>query len=130
MILKIEYLIKIYIKNLILIMKIKKSILIQKKFKKKYPDIEVNRLTSWQNCNISTVNFENNTISGLLRGANGTGIQPIIPKYVEVFGILSENIMSMTSYDETWNSDIYNLTDGDPLQISVTTPAEFIRSIP
>ena len=78
----------------------------------------------------TTVNFENNTISGLLRGANGTGIQPIIPKYVEVFGILSENIMSMTSYDETWNSDIYNLTDGDPLQISVTTPAEFLRSIP
>lgn len=41
---------------------INKNIKHWKKFKKKYPDIEVNRLTSWQNCNISTVNFENNFV--------------------------------------------------------------------
>ena len=39
----------------------------------------------------TSINFENNTVSGLQRGANGTGVQEYIAKYTEVFSLLSNN---------------------------------------
>jgi hypothetical protein len=69
----------------------------------------------------------NNTVSGLTRGINGTGAQEVIPKYSEVFGLLLNNQMSEVNYDLTWNSYIYNTLDGDPLQISQTSGADFLR---
>jgi hypothetical protein len=74
------------------------------------------------------VDEANNTLSGLTRGANGTGAQTFIPKYSEVFGLLASNQMSDVYYDQTWNSYVYNTVLGDPLQISVTAPAEFLRT--
>jgi|694.fasta_scaffold01030_38 hypothetical protein len=76
----------------------------------------------------STVDLVNNTISGLQRGSNGTGILDFIPKYSEVFGILSNNLLPSVNYNLTWNSNVYNVNDGDPLQISVTNAAIFLNS--
>jgi hypothetical protein len=76
----------------------------------------------------STVDLVNNTISGLQRGSNGTGILDYIPKYSEVFGILSNNLLPSVNYNLTWNSNVYNVNDGDPLQISETNAAIFLNS--
>jgi hypothetical protein len=75
----------------------------------------------------SSVDFATNTLSGLQRGANGTGEQTFIPEYSEVYGILSENRLTQADYFETWNSYIYNPTEGDPLQISLSMGANFLR---
>jgi hypothetical protein len=71
--------------------------------------------------------LQNNTVSGLTRGANGTGEQTYIPLYSEVFGIIPNNRMSDVDYSTTWNSYIYNTVDGDPLQISQTAGANFLK---
>jgi hypothetical protein len=76
----------------------------------------------------TSVDLENNTLSGLQRGTNGTGEQFAIPLYAEVFGILSSNRMTNVEYAEVWNSYDYNTTDGDPLQISNTAPAIFLNT--
>jgi hypothetical protein len=76
----------------------------------------------------STVDLVNNTITGLQRGTNGTGIVDYMPTYSEVFGILSNNLLPSVNYNLTWNSNVYNVTDGDPLQISVTNAAIFLNS--
>jgi hypothetical protein len=76
----------------------------------------------------STVDLSNNTITGLQRGSNGTGILDFIPIYSEVFGILSNNLLPSVNYNLTWNSNVYNVSDGDPLQISETNAANFLNS--
>jgi hypothetical protein len=76
----------------------------------------------------TSVNLATNTLSGLQRGANGTGEQAVIPLYSEVFGILSSNRMTNTQYNKEWNSYVYNTTDGDPLQISQTAAAIFLNT--
>jgi hypothetical protein len=76
----------------------------------------------------TTVNFATNTVTGLQRGANGTGEQTFIPKYSEVYGILSSNKLPAVYNALTWNSYNYNLVDGDPLQISTTFSANFLNA--
>jgi len=76
----------------------------------------------------TTVDLDINTISGLQRGTNGTGIVDYMPTYSEVFGILSNNLLPSVNYNLTWNSNVYNATDGDPLQISDTNAAIFLNS--
>jgi hypothetical protein len=76
----------------------------------------------------TTVNFATNTVTGLQRGANGTGEQTFIPKYSEVYGILSSNKLPNLYNALTWNSYNYNLVDGDPLQISTTVSANFLNA--
>jgi len=75
----------------------------------------------------NTVDLAENSLTGLQRGSNGTGILDYIPKYSEVFGILSNNLLPNANYNLTWNSNVYNVTDGDPLQISETTAAIFLN---
>lgn len=75
----------------------------------------------------SNVDFSANTLSGLERGADGTGAQLIIPQYTDVIGLLGINRMSDIDYNLVWNSYVYNPVDGDPLQISQTVPAEFLN---
>ena len=68
-------------------------------------------------------------VSGLVRGVNGTAVQTYTPQYSEVFGLLSENQLSAADYNKTWNPipGIYNVTEGDPLQISDTAAAIFLN---
>ena len=76
----------------------------------------------------TTVNFDENTLSGLQRGANGTGKQTYIPKYTTVYGVLPSNMLPELYNGFSWNSFNYNLVDGDPLQISTTYPANFLNA--
>jgi hypothetical protein len=76
----------------------------------------------------TTVDLNANTLSGLQRGTNGTGILTYIPIYSEVFGILSNNMLPSVNYNLTWNSNIYNVSQGDPLQISETNAAIFLNT--
>jgi hypothetical protein len=76
----------------------------------------------------TTVDFDTNTVTGLQRGANGTGEQTLIPKYSEVYGILLSNKLPNVYNTLTWNSYNYNLVDGDPLQISTTVSANFLNA--
>ena len=76
----------------------------------------------------TTVDFAANTLSGLQRGANGTGEQTYIPQYTTVYGILSTNQLPAVYNGFSWNSFNYNLVDGDPLQISTTYSANFLNA--
>jgi hypothetical protein len=76
----------------------------------------------------TTVDLSANSLSGIQRGTNGTGVQSDIPIYSEVFGLLSNNLQPATYYTLTWNSYVYNPTEGDPLQISDTDPAIFLNT--
>ena len=76
----------------------------------------------------STVDLDANTITDLQRGYYGTGEQTYIPLYTEVFGIISTNRLPDPDYSLTWNSNVYNPVDGDPLQISETDAAYFLNT--
>ena len=80
--------------------------------------------------NFGSVDLANNTLGNLQRGANGTAKQYLIPEYTTVYGLLSNNRLRDTYYYQTWNPipGIYNVTEGDPLQIADTVPALFLRS--
>jgi hypothetical protein len=67
-------------------------------------------------------------LSGLQRGYNGTGEQVYIPKYTEVYSVLTSNILPSVYIDQSWNSFNYNPIEGDPLQISTTVPAIFLNA--
>ena len=75
----------------------------------------------------TSVDLATNSITGLQRGTNGTGITALNPKFTEVYGLLSGNRMENVVYAENWNSYTYDPVDGDPLQISTTTGANFLN---
>jgi hypothetical protein len=74
--------------------------------------------------------LNSNTVSLLSRGTFGTGRQLYIPKDTEVFSLLATNRMTDTNYQKTWNPipGIYNVVEGDPLQIADTEAAIFLRT--
>ncbi len=74
------------------------------------------------------VDFATNALQEITRGVNGTGAQNIIPAYSTAYGLLSINQLPNIFYDQTWNSNIYNPVEGDPLQISDTVPAQFLNN--
>jgi len=75
----------------------------------------------------TTVDFDANTITGLQRGANGTGERSFIPAYQKVYSVLSQDKLPDADYNQTWNSYVYNPVLGDPLQISNTFSANFLN---
>lgn len=75
-----------------------------------------------------SVDFDNNTLTQISRGVNGTAAQPFIEQYSKVYGLLSSNRLGDIYYDQTWNSYVYNTVEGDPLQISDTVPADFLNN--
>ena len=74
-----------------------------------------------------SVDFTNNTLGQLQRGANGTAMQTLIPTYSEVYGLLTNNQLPNVYYGQTWNSYYFNPIEGDPLQISETISAQFLH---
>ena len=74
--------------------------------------------------------LDNNTLSQLTRGANGTGVRGYTPKFTEVFGLIPSNVMSDALYSTVWNPipGVYNTTEGDPLQIAYSQGADFLRT--
>ena len=76
----------------------------------------------------TSVDFDNNSITGLQRGANGTAVQEYMAKYTEVFSLLSNNRLPDLYIDQSWNSYNFNTVEGDPLSISETVPAQFLHT--
>jgi len=76
----------------------------------------------------TAVNLSDNSITGLQRGTNGTGEISYNPVYSEVYGILPNNLLPSVNYNLTWNSNVYNVSQGDPLQISDTPAAYFLNT--
>jgi hypothetical protein len=74
--------------------------------------------------------LDNNTLSQLTRGANGTAVRDYTPIYTEVFGLIPSNAMSDVLYSTVWNPipGVYNTTEGDPLQIAYSQGADFLRT--
>ena len=75
----------------------------------------------------SGVDIQNNTLTGIARGVNGTAQQDLIPTYTTAISLLNKNKLNDVYYNQTWNSFVYNTIEGDPLQLSETTPADFLN---
>jgi hypothetical protein len=75
----------------------------------------------------ASIDFDNNTISGLTRGVQGTRAKDVHEQYSIGYGINSRRKLPDESYFTTWNSDNVIQT-GDPLQISTTEVAVFLQS--
>jgi hypothetical protein len=119
---------KIVIEDLTPVLKIKAGVWISAGNNLEIQIVEGNTLIiNGEQIKFTIVDFNLKTISGLQRGANGTGIQNYIPKYSVVYGLLSSNRMSDIQYNQTWNSYYYNTVSGDPLQISNTPAAIFLN---
>ena len=85
---------------------------------------------SGEQIKFTNIDLETNTLSGLQRGVNGTGVISYSPEYTPILSILSKNKLPDSYYNVTWNpidQAVYNTTKGDPLQISVTNPANFLN---
>ena len=72
-----------------------------------------------------------NTLSGLQRGANGTGQQDFIPEFTEIYGVLSQNKLPDALYLKTYAESDFPDQDGDvdggPLQFFDTPAAVFLQ---
>lgn len=74
------------------------------------------------------VDLENNTISGLTRGVSGTSIVELHPVNSTVLSLVPSKRLDDKYYGVTWNSNkVDTPTIGDPLQISDTPAAKFLR---
>jgi hypothetical protein len=84
-------------------------------------------LINGEQIRFANADITTNILSGLSRGVMGTGEQASIAENTEVYGLLSNNLLPNINYDLTWNSNTYNTTDGDPLQVSTTDAATFLN---
>lgn len=77
---------------------------------------------------IESIDTDTN-ICDVARGVNGSPVLTFIPKYSEVYSLLEDNQMNEINYNTTWNKipGLYNTTEGDPLQIAVSSGADFLR---
>jgi len=73
------------------------------------------------------VDFVLNTIGGLTRGVLGTGPVLYNPRYNEVYGLTKNRTLDSKYNSVIWNSSNYADNFGDPLQISNTKAATFLR---
>ncbi len=83
----------------------------------------------------STISIQNNTISGLTRGVDGTNIVETHYQYSMGYGINDLRKLTEQEYNSIWSStnivsDSYydEVPKEDPLQISTTTTARFLQS--
>lgn len=72
------------------------------------------------------IDINNNTISGLTRGVNGTRAAAGHAQYSMGYGINDARKLPDSYYSVTWNSENVT-TKGDPLQISTTDAALFLQ---
>jgi hypothetical protein len=87
-------------------------------------------LVNGEQINFGTVDLVNNTLGNIQRGANGTAKQYYIPEYAVAYSILAHNKLPTAYYNQVWSPvpGVYNVIDGDPLQIAETASALFLRT--
>lgn len=83
----------------------------------------------------TSISIQNNTISGLTRGVDGTRVADTHPEYSMGYGINDSRKLTMEQYNSVWSSvtivsDAYyqETPKDDPLQISTTQTALFLQS--
>ncbi len=72
------------------------------------------------------INIDENIITNIVRGADGTAVLPVHDIYSNVLSLSTKDILDSFYYDKVWNSDDYSAS-GDPLQISSSVPADFLK---
>jgi len=75
----------------------------------------------------NSVDYQNNTLSGLHRGVDGTAVLNEHPIYSNVYSLSAKDVLDPFFYDKTWNTENYT-PDGDPLQLSTSIPANFLKN--
>ena len=84
-------------------------------------------LINGEKISFSVVNYAENTVSGLIRGVDGTPAVGFHDTNSFTYSLTVVDKLPDYYYDKTWNSEIYSNL-GDPLQISDTYPANFLRA--
>jgi len=75
----------------------------------------------------SEIDYQTNTLLRLTRGVDGTAIHKTHSANSTVASLSPIDKLSEFYYDKTWNSENFSI-NGDPLQISDTFPARFLKS--
>jgi hypothetical protein len=73
------------------------------------------------------IDHATNTVSGLTRGANLTGVIKVHHKYDYVHGLNDKVMLNPEYYTSVWNSTDF-LPYGDPLQLSTNAPGKFLNT--
>ena len=74
----------------------------------------------------TTVDYDDNTVSGLTRGIEGTGVTPLHKQNSFVYGLDVEKQLDSQYYYKSWNTKNY-VAKGDPIQLSNSYPVKFLE---
>jgi hypothetical protein len=74
----------------------------------------------------TTVDYVANTVSGLTRGVEGTGITQLHKQYGYAYGLSNKKQLDSQYYYKSWNTKNY-VAKGDPIQLSNSYPVRFLE---
>jgi hypothetical protein len=74
----------------------------------------------------TSIDYNANTVSGLTRGINGTGVKPVQLAYSYAYGVSDDKRLADSYYNTVWNSKVLT-SRGDPLQLSSSPAAKFLE---
>jgi hypothetical protein len=80
-----------------------------------------------ENISFTGANLVTNTLTGITRGVDGTAALPVHNTNSYVLSLSTKDILDPFYNNRVWNTDNYTAT-GDPLQISDSIPANFLKS--
>ena len=75
----------------------------------------------------SSIDLQNNTLSGLTRGILGTSTNDLHSTFDTVYSLNSNTILDNKYYNVNWNTKNINAVQGDPLQLSTSTIVTFLK---
>ena len=75
----------------------------------------------------SSVDLDANTLSGLTRGVLGTSTADLHSQYTYVYGLTDTAKLDSNYYNRLWNTNNINTIEGDPLQLSTSPVANFLK---
>ena len=75
----------------------------------------------------SSVDLVHNTLGGITRGVLGTSTADLLNEYTTVYGYTETNKLDSKYYNLEWNSNNINTVEGDPLQLSTSPVANFLK---
>jgi len=75
----------------------------------------------------SMVDLVANTLSGLTRGVLGTSVAEVHSMYEQVTGLTANATLDPNYYNKRWNTNNIDEVNGDPLQLSTSPTATFLK---